>query len=91
MHELWLHAENGAGARAGAGLGAKVRECVARDGLAVAVAAAAIITVYVIAAVVVFLLVVIFDVVSPPIVVFGGALLRVSIFRRYRFLLLVPR
>ena len=56
--------------------------------LVVIAAAAAIITVFVIAAVVVFLLVVIVAIVSPPIVVFGGALLRVGIFRRYRFLLL---
>ena len=52
--------------------------------------AAAIITVFVIAAVVAFLLVVIVAIVSPPIVVFSGAILRVGIFRRYRFLLLVP-
>ena len=58
--------------------------------LVVIAAAAAIITVFVIAAVVVFLLVVVFAVVSPLIVVFGGALLCVNIFCRYRFLLLVP-
>ena len=58
--------------------------------LVVIATAAEIFTVFVIAAVVVFLLVVIVAIVSPPIVVLGGALLRVGIFRRYRFLLLVP-
>ena len=57
--------------------------------LVVIATAAEIITVFVIAAVVVFLLVVIVTIVSPTIVVFGGALLRVGILRRYRFLLLV--
>ena len=54
--------------------------------LVVIVAAAANITVFVIAAVVASLLFVIVAIVSPPIVVLCGALLRVGIFRRYRFL-----
>ena len=57
--------------------------------LVVIATAAMLITVFVVAAVVVFLLVAIVAIVSPPIVVFGGALLRVGIFCRSRFLLLV--